>query len=199
MTSHDLEFFDSISSRWDSMETHSIPATVNSLLDSVDVKRGMRILDLGTGTGVLIPFLIERIGTAGGLKAIDMSTGMLNEARRKYGSLYPNLDIERKDFEEETVQGQFDLIFLYCVYPHLSRPNETLRRLAHTNLVPGGRIIIGFPTDESYINNIHKERKVESDLLPPAELLAQRLSDSGLKARVIPSVGYLVEVMAAEE
>lgn len=195
MTSEELKFFDTIAPKWDSMEKLSTPVKVNEILDIIGVVDGMDVLDLGTGTGVLTPFLSERIGSGGHVLALDMSDGMLREAHRKYGEL-ENVEFRKADFEDEDITGRYDLIMMYCVYPHLHRPAATLHRLVDDNLKPGGRIIIGFPSDERFINNVHGKRNVGHDVLPKADILVLRLVVECLRARVIANDEgkYLVEV-----
>lgn len=195
MTSEEISFFDNIAPKWDSLESKSTPEKVNEILDIVGVERGASVLDLGTGTGVLVPYLSERTGEEGSVVAVDISDGMLGEARRKYGSL-GNVEFRKCDFEQDDLEGRYDLVMMYCVYPHLHEPAETLRKLVERNLKPGGRIIIGFPSDESFINHIHGDRKVESDLLPTAEVLVLRLVVECLRARTLAydRGKYLVEV-----
>lgn len=53
------------------------------------------------------------------------------------------------------------------------------------NIHPGGCIVIAFPSDEKFINNIHHERKSESDHLPPAEVLAEMIRSWGFSAEVL--------------
>ncbi len=67
---------------------------------------------------------------------------MLAEARGKNGEL-KNVDFLRLDFEKSDVPGRYDLIMLYCVYPHLAEPVETLKRLRKHNLKDGGKIVHG--------------------------------------------------------
>ncbi len=64
------------------------------------------------------------------------------------------------------------------------------------NLVEGGKIAVAFPSDEEFINNIHHERKSESDHLPPAEKLAAMIGEWGFKAEVLAATAdeYLVLV-----
>lgn len=195
MTKEEISFFDTIAPSWDGMERLSTPGKVNEILDIIGVEKGMDVLDLGTGTGVLLPFLSERIGSEGHILAVDISEGMLSQAYRKFGGR-DNIVFLLSDFEEQSLEGRYDLIFLYCVYPHLHYPAETLHRLIDNNLKPGGRIIIGFPTDENFINNIHGRRKVGHDILPKAEILVLRLVVECLRAKVIAndSEKYLVEV-----
>lgn len=197
MTSEELNFFDRIAPKWDSMEVKSTPEKVNEILNIAGIRAGMDILDLGTGTGVLVPYLSERVGVGGSVTGIDLSEGMLREATRKYGSL-PNVDFRRLDFERDKIDGKYDLIMMYCVYPHLHSPYDTLHRLAEENLKPGGRILIGFPSDNTFINRIHGEKKVDHDDLPTPGILQLRLTVYCLHSRVLADDEgkYLVEVRA---
>lgn len=186
MTKEEISFFDKLSENWDDNEVLSTPEKINEILSRLDIREGAYILDLGTGTGVLIPYLSTLAGEMGHVVAIDASEGMLKKAIGKNRHLN-NVTFRKSDFECETPEGTYDLIMLYCVYPHLKSPRETISRLVNENLKPGGKIIIAFPTDEAFINNIHKERKAESDRLPSAHDLCALFVKWGLKSTV---VGY---------
>lgn len=195
MTTKEIEFFDKISSKWDGNEILSTPIKINEILSYIGLREGIKVLDLGTGTGVLIPFLSRAAGPSGHITAIDISNGMLEKAIEKFGNL-ENVNFKLQDFEEEPPEGRYDLIILYCVYPHLHYPEKTLRRLVDNNLLPGGRLIVAFPSDEHFINNIHKERKAESELLPSAPVLSRRFLNWGLNAKVLaysPEL-YIIEI-----
>lgn len=196
MTPEEIQFFDSLAERWDDNEVLSTPQKVSDILSRIGIREGMDILDLGTGTGVLLPFLSRITGTGGKIKAIDISEGMLGKARAKFGHL-ENVDFERKDFEKEQIEGKYDFIILYCVYPHLHTPRETLERLAAANLRPSGKIIIAFPSDENFINNIHKEKKAESDLLPPAPVLSSLLREWGFNS-IVEAYGPDIYIVTAQ-
>lgn len=184
MNQAEIDFFDSIAPTWDANEIRSTPERVRSILSKINIRKGMDILDLGTGTGVLVPYLSEMTGENGHITAIDLSEGMLNLARKKYGSLR-NVEFLNLDFEEEQIPGKYDIAILYCVYPHLHAPAETLEWLFKMNMKKDGRIVIAFPSDEKFINDIHHERKAEHDHLPPANTLAEMINHWGLKADVI--------------
>ena len=183
MDASEKKFFDEIASTWDSMEIHSLPPKIISILGRMDLTKGMDILDLGTGTGVLLPYLLEMTGKEGSVTGIDASDGMLDEARKKLGTLNSNLQLVLQDFEETGVSGKYDRILLYCVYPHLSTPIATLRRLVNDNLKDGGKLFIAFPTKEDFINSIHREKKIESGLLPSSGDLTEGLKSDGFNAR----------------
>lgn len=180
----DREFFDKIAGTWDENEVLSTPIKINQVLDYFDLHENQDILDLGTGTGVLLPFITQRIGENGKILAVDFSEGMLSQAKRKYSNLTPTLSFRNLDFENDLIPGQFDRIILYCVYPHLHSPVETLKWLEKVNLKEEGLISIAFPTGPDFINNIHKERHSDSDILPSAEILTQYLVSNGLDAYV---------------
>lgn len=197
MTQSEIDFFDTLAPTWDDNEIRSTPARINSILGKLNICEGMDILDLGTGTGVLVPYLSDMVGDNGHITAIDMSEGMLSIAIKKYGYL-KNVDFLKIDFEEEQIPGKYDTALLYSVYPHLHAPADTIEWLFKMNMKPDGRIVIAFPSDEEFINNIHHERKAEHDHLPPAHKLAEMISNWGFKAEVLAATSdeYIVEIKA---
>lgn len=178
------EFFDKLAPTWDSNEVLSTPQRVSEILEHANIQPGESVLDLGTGTGVLIPQLAKLVGPTGTIMAVDYSQGMLDIAIGKYSEVTPRPTFLNLDFETETINGVFDHILLYCVYPHLHTPVDTLKWLRAVNLTENGIITIAFPTDENFINNIHRQKHSESDCLPPAHSLANTFRLYGLDAVV---------------
>ncbi len=166
----------------------------------MDIKPGARVLDLGTGTGVLLPEIARLVGPDGSITAVDYSTGMLEKAIAKNSALTPEPRFMQLDFETETVDGIYDNIILYCVYPHLHTPGDTIKWLRAVNLADGGTITVAFPTDERFINNVHRERHSDSDFLPPAAALAEIMRDNGLDATAVvtDSTGYVINISKKE-
>lgn len=183
MTQEEIEFFDRLAPQWDANEVRSTPERVNAILDMLSIKHGEHILDLGTGTGVLVPYLVERIGEKGCVVGIDLSEGMLSLAKEKFGH-YGNVEFLKIDFEEEQIPGKYDFVLLYSVYPHLHYPKDTLDWLFRMNVKDCGKVVIAFPSDEKFINAIHHDRDSDSDHLLPAPKLAE----------IIRNWGYQVEI-----
>lgn len=188
MNQSEIDFFDTLAPSWDENEIRSTPERVKDILGKLPIAEGMDIIDLGTGTGVLVPYLSETVGQSGHVTAIDLSDGMLSIAQKKFGHL-PNVEFLKLDFEEEQIPGKYDIAFLYSVYPHLHAPADTIEWLFKMNMKPEGMIVIAFPSDENFINNIHHEKKAEHDHLPPAHALAD----------IIRNWGYLTEVVAENQ
>lgn len=195
MTQSEIDFFDNLAPTWDANEIRSTPERVKAILGKLPIGRGMNVLDLGTGTGVLVPYLSEIVGSEGHVTAIDLSEGMLSIAKQKYGEL-KNVDFLKIDFEEEQIPGLYDVVMLYSVYPHLHAPADTMEWLFKMNMKAGGVIVIAFPSDEKFINNIHHERQSESDHLPPAHILADMIDSWGFCASVVSANDneYIIEV-----
>lgn len=189
-------FFDNLAETWDDNEILSTPEKVSEILDFVDIKPGHKVLDLGTGTGVLLPRIAELTGETGNIVAVDYSTEMLKKAKNKFSNLKPQPLFLNIDFETENIEGEFDRILMYCVYPHLHTPVDTLKWLEKVNLREGGIITIAFPCGPDFINNIHRERHSESDILPTAEELVNLFRKEGLNARVASSsaTSYVVNI-----
>lgn len=200
MTDSEVDFFDKLAPHWDADEVRSNPERVNAILDMLAMKPGMDVLDLGTGTGVLIPYLNGRVGSEGHIVAVDLSGGMLDIARKKYGH-HSNVEFLKLDFEEEQIPGSYDLVLLYSVYPHLHYPKETIDWIFRMNVKSGGRVVIAFPSDEKFINSIHHERKSESDHLLPAPQLAEIIRSWGYDTDVKADTpdAYVIAVSRIEE
>ncbi|MCH5240456.1 MAG: class I SAM-dependent methyltransferase [Muribaculaceae bacterium] len=193
----EISFFDKLAADWDNNEILSTPKKVEEILNFMDIKPGMSILDLGTGTGVLIPYIADKIGETGRICAVDYSKEMLKRAMQKFGKVKPTPEFRQLDFENDHIEGEYDRIILYSVFPHLHSPIETLQWLKKVNLKEGGLIFIAFPTGPDFINNIHQERHSDSEILPNATDLALYLKENGLNARAIVDTeqAYVVEVL----
>ena len=189
-------FFDKLAKTWDENEVLSTPGKVREILDIINIEKGVKVLDLGTGTGVLLPFIAEKIGEGGKITAVDYSEEMLKRAIHKFSELDPQPQFLHLDFENENIEGEYDRIILYCVYPHLHNPIETLKWLKKVNLKPNGSISIAFPCDNKFINDIHKKNHSESGSLPSPTELVDFLKKDGFDAVVSAdsSSAYVVTI-----
>ena len=96
-----------------------------------------RVLDLGTGTGVVAIALAERYPEAG-IVGIDLSPGMIDEARRQLpAELADRVGFEVGDASALTASdGDFDLVVLSNMIPFF---DELARVVA-----PGGTLALSF-------------------------------------------------------
>lgn len=181
-----IDFFNNAADQWDQMVRHD-ESKINNLLKKVAVRPGQYILDVGTGTGVLIPFLLEWLGEDGAIVAVDISEKMIEKARQKITD--PRVSFLILDIEKASLPGRlFDVIFCYSVFPHFSNPEKALCNM-HDLLAPGGSLVIMHSDSRETINDRHRRigGPVGGHELPAVVTL----QEAGLR------IGFLK--MAAEE
>lgn len=174
-------FFDAMAPKWDKI-IEIKKDKIGHILDVAEIKEGDHVLDVGTGTGVLVPYMADRIGPEGKIDAVDISTAMLERANAKFGHL-PNVRFMLADVEEDMLRDTYDCIMMYCMYPHLVTPYDTLEWLVKLNLNPGGKIVIAFPESKKGINGIHhhNDGSVHTNHLIDASLFQTELAVRNLR------------------
>lgn len=173
------EFFDVIAKKWDSIiEVNE--EKINILLSKINIKDNEKILDIGTGTGVLIPFL-KKLNPNGVIKGIDISSGMLEVAKGKFDEM-ENVSFEIVDVENEDIKEKYNKIILYSMFPHLKNRTATIEKLVKRNLVKNGQLIIAHSNSREYLNNMHKEKdeRVSEDRLIAINNQKLLFEESGL-------------------
>jgi trans-aconitate 2-methyltransferase len=113
---------------------------LQDLLALVEPRPGMRIVDLGCGTGDMTLHLHERLGAKATL-GVDRSAAMLARAPRAEGLRFLECDIAT--FEG----GPFDLIFSNSAL-HWVRDHPALLKRLRAMLAPGGQIAVQMPASD---------------------------------------------------
>jgi SAM-dependent methyltransferase len=110
-----------------------VSEAIGPLLDQVKVSKGDRVLDVGTGPGLVATAAAERGADVVG---IDFSETMLAEARR----LQPNIEFQKAAAESLPFDdGTFDAVIGNFVLHHLAQPDAALRE-GFRVLRRGGRV-----------------------------------------------------------
>jgi ubiquinone/menaquinone biosynthesis C-methylase UbiE len=134
-------FFDTRARDW---EENCYPAPVRKrlqdLIGEFGVLPGTRVLDIGTGPGVLIPYLRRLIGKEGRICAFDLSLEMVRQAVTKPLSrrdMVLQADVHHMPFRSEV----FDQVICFAAFPHFSDPARALREMSRV-VLPGGSVVI---------------------------------------------------------
>lgn len=174
------EYFNLMAEKWDTICKHDIDK-IEYILNLLDIQKGTKVLDVGTGTGILIPFLAQRVGQQGEITAIDVSDKMLEIAQRKY--TYDNVcfvceDVLKADFADE----YFDFIVCYSVFPHFDN-KQTAIKIISKYLKKGGKFIICHSQSREEINNLHRNASeaVAEDNLPGIDIIERYFNNLGLE------------------
>lgn len=173
------EFFDHLAPDWDAT-THVVPDKIRHIVDVAGIKEGADVLDVGTGTGVMIPFMLEAMHGNGHITGVDLSEEMLKRARLKNAGCEA-VEFKQFDIEAENLDRRYDNIMMYCMFPHLQNQIDTLEWLVKMNLKPGGTLVIAHPTSKECINSLHNHNgPVHSNHLIDAALFSDILAERGL-------------------
>lgn len=159
-------FFDQRAETWDA---HSSPRedVVSTILDAAGVTRGVSVLDVGCGTGVLFPYYLAR--SAAGVTGVDISPAMIAQAKAKFGS-DPRVKLLCGDASEAALELH-DVCVVYNALPHFQSAQALIDALSKA-LVPGGRLTIAHGDSRQVINARHTSgaSEVSRDLMPASEL-----------------------------
>lgn len=110
-----------------------------TLMDMVDLKPGMRVLDFACGAGANFPYIMERIGMTGKLVATDYSQDMLDSARDQFviGRGWSNIELVQADSAEMHFDEPFDVVICTLGLAVIPRYEMAMER-AMEALKPGG-------------------------------------------------------------
>ncbi len=113
------------------------------IVDALDLKPGMVVADVGTGTGVFSVLLAAKVGREGRVVAQDITPEFLAGIdRRARQEDLPQLQTLLGDERDARLPAAtFDLIFTSDTYHHFEYPKAMLASLWRA-LKPGGRLII---------------------------------------------------------
>lgn len=150
------------------------------IVESANIHAGDSVLDVGTGTGQLLPYLAEAAGRFGNIDAVDISAEMLAQAHRHHARLPLPVRFFLADVEADTILTLYDRIVLLDVLPHLKRPLETVMKLFHKNLAGGGTLTLAHSTGRETLNALARQMGSER-MLPPASEMATRMADAGMR------------------
>ncbi len=141
--------FDTIAVDWDAAANDD-SAKINIILDLAALNNSEQVLDIGTGTGVLLPYLQElKIGQ---ITALDLSEQMLALAKTKNKAA--NINFVCGDILDFKQTGFCAAIMFNC-YPHFPDKPALALHLANI-LADGGRFIIAHSSSAAQINAHHQ-------------------------------------------
>lgn len=145
-----IAFFDRCAPSWDAEMVKS-DEIIGKILDNAEVTEGLDILDVACGTGVMIPYYLER--NAASVTAIDISPEMAKIAAEKFTG-EPRVRVICGDVEETAFDRKFDRIVVYNAFPHFPNPQRLIRTLAGL-LKEGGRLTIAHGASREAIDAHH--------------------------------------------
>ena len=144
-----IDFFDRLAPGWDADMIRDEERIVR-ILNYAQIGRGVRVLDVACGTGVLVPDYLAR--EVAGVTGVDISPAMIARAREKFSD--PRVTLIAADIEKMHFEPVFDRCVVYNAFPHFPQPARLIGRLS-SFLSPGGRLTVAHGMSRAAINTHH--------------------------------------------
>jgi ubiquinone/menaquinone biosynthesis C-methylase UbiE len=124
----------------------------------VGLQKGQSVLDVATGRGALLPFILSSVGSEGKIIAIDLTENMVALTKQDiYRQKIPNIEVLQMDAENLAFDNNsFDAVLSGFAMHLLPHPDKAFQEI-HRVLKPGGifAFSVGAPTSGERWNFYH--------------------------------------------
>jgi len=175
-------FFNQMAEIWDQrFYTPEMMERLAHLVAQFQLQKGAKILDAGAGTGGIIPFLLQAVGPAGSIWAIDYAEEMVRigkeKVRNKSQVLFECAAVESLPFENDF----FDHVVCFGAFPHFEDKPRALKEMNRV-LKVHGTLIIAHALSSQEIKNHHQNcDPVSQDFLPEEAQMKEMLENTGFR------------------
>jgi ubiquinone/menaquinone biosynthesis C-methylase UbiE len=167
---------------------------LEEILSPLSIKSGDIILDVGCGTGRLIPHIKKHAIQEGIICGLDYSINMLSIARHKFpqGKIwFINSYAEQLPFRNHS----FDKIICFAVFPHIDHKAHAVSEFFRI-LKQDGILVIFHLSSRDELNEFHRNVNsvVSNHILPDKQEIQAMLANTGftnIKIIDIPSFNYI--------
>ena len=154
------------------------------IVSVAEITRRDTVLDVGTGTGILLPLIMGYDPTC--IYANDLSKEMLESVKSKFPGVFTlHGDISRLQLHD----GSMDVVFINACYPNILDKHTAFLKIGRMTR-PGGRVVISHPMGRRFIEILKGKMPFPLDDFPRDTITARDLFDD---------YGFEVGTMVDEE
>jgi tRNA (cmo5U34)-methyltransferase len=176
MSSH----FDHKAGEWDSEGKVALMGKLaQKTKEIINITNNTKIMDFGCGTGL---FGLELIGANQTLVGVDTSKGMLEVFDTKTQG-HSNISSKLVDLENESMEGEFDLIVSSMAFHHLDDPAKMVHTLKSLLSENGSMAIVDLEKEDGTFHGNNEEAGVK-DYGFGNETIKAWAADAGLKVEI---------------
>ena len=168
--------FDEVAGGFGQPVPEDILERLKAVVERAQIRPDESVLDVGTGAGVLLPFILQRQPAR--VVACDLSGEMVKLARQRFGESVTVLQSDVVDIPGEV--GPFGAVFCNAMFGNVYDQRQTIEVIERL-LDPGGRLVISHPLGSDFVRRL-KAGSPQYHLkeLPDRSLLNQMLEGVGL-------------------
>lgn len=175
------DFFNQAAVTWDEhFDSSNLTDFLAQTVPKFGLKQGQSVLDLGTGTGVLIPFLLKEVGSSGHVTAVDFAEKMVERCKAK-NAKHPNVTVMVQQVENlQFPTESFDAVTCFGLFPHLENKQKALGQINRVLRVDG-KLVIAHALSSQEIKSHHHNAAsaVAHDVLPQETEMKALLRQAG--------------------
>ncbi len=149
------------------------------LFTLIPLKPGDRVLDVGCGSGVLVPMLLERITATGVLYELDFAEKMIEENQNRHKN--ENIRFIVADIVHAPLASAFfDAVICFSAFPHFDDKQKAMLAMSRA-LKDKGVLVLAHFSSSAELNRHHASLpEVMHDLLPAESEMRALFHAAGL-------------------
>lgn len=161
-----VEFFNGHAENWDSISPTPTAERLKEVIALAGSIPFSSILDVGCGTGVLVPQILDALHEHGKLFAIDPAQEMLRVLKHKYSD--ERIETRCEKLEDSSLpDSSLEVIICFSCFPHVSDKEKALKN-SHRMLKNSGKLVVAHVSSRKELNSFHADCSdpVRRDVLP---------------------------------